>query len=143
MEINFFEIVKPMIQEPGLLDEKIKEYLSDFDHPLPSDYLAIFKITNGVKGIISGWYIDLWKIDELKELNNAYAVQEFIPGIFLIGSNGGGTAYGLDYRNNPPSYVEVPFIGMSFDEIQECGNSFLEFLMHFKNNQHNYHFSIH
>lgn len=39
-------------------------------------------------------YLVLWEKKEIEELNNGYAVQEFLNHIILIGSNGGDIAYG-------------------------------------------------
>lgn len=49
------------------------------------------------------------------EGNEEYAVRDFAPGLVIIGSDGGGTAYGYAYRNDRPKLVEVDFISMDLD----------------------------
>lgn len=70
-------------------------------------------------------YLVLWKKEDIEELNNDYAVQEFLNNIILIGSDGADTAYG---RNIKGSYIEVPFIGMDDSEVKIIGNTFDEFI---------------
>ena len=72
-------------------------------------------------------YLVLWDRTEIEELNNDYAVQEFLNNIILIGSDGADTAYG---RNDVGEFVEVPFIGMNDDEIKIIGKTFDEFIMY-------------
>ncbi len=60
--------------------------------------------------------------------NEVYCVREFAPGLVLFGSNGGDTAYGFDTRREGLPIVDVPFIGMGFEEATLIGRSFVEFL---------------
>ncbi|MFT9848737.1 SMI1/KNR4 family protein [Aneurinibacillus sp. REN35] len=54
-------------------------------------------------------------------------IEEFIPGLLIIGFDGGDTAYCIDDRNNEKIFVQVPFIGMDSSEVKRCGDSFTEF----------------
>lgn len=66
--------------------------------------------------------------DDLQSLNDGYHVNEFAPGIVMVGSDGGDIAYAFDTRHNPVSFCRVPFIGMDLSEVEPLGMSFLEFL---------------
>lgn len=70
-------------------------------------------------------YLVLWKKSELEELNDDYAVSEFLSDTILIGSNGGDTAYGINIKGQ---FIEVPFIGMDEDEVKIVANTFDEFI---------------
>lgn len=90
-----------------------------------------------LKDVISGQgmigensYLILWKSSKIEELNDAYEVQEFLSDIILIGSNGGGSAYGL---NSNGEYIEVPFIGMDDEEVEVIAKSFDEFITYLYN----------
>ena len=57
-----------------------------------------------------------------------YEVAEYCPRLLLIGSDGCGEAFGLDYRKDEVPFVQVPFVGMDPEAIQHVGKSFSFFL---------------
>ena len=66
---------------------------------LPKDYVEFLKETNGGEGFVGeNSYVIFWPLEKLLEYNKAYNVQEYAPGLFLIGSDGGGEAYAFDMR---------------------------------------------
>ncbi len=112
------------------MEKTIKELLSDFslgknaskdalselsDLSLPDDYLSIFSELNGGEGFVGDEYLILWKAEELVVFNKEYEVDQYAPGIFLFGSNGGGEGFGFDTRRKPYKVVEMPFIGMDLN----------------------------
>lgn len=102
---------------------------SEYNLPedIPQDYLELLIITNGGEGFIGKEYLILYKAEELFQKNTDYDVNEFVPGIFLIGSNGGDEAIALDMRSKPVKYVLIPFL-FEYDAIIELGNNAAEFL---------------
>lgn len=81
---------------------------------LPQEYVKIMERSNGIEGFVSAnAYLSLWPVDKIVDLNEAYATAEFIPGLLLIGSNGGDTGYAIDTRSESKCLVEVPLVGMS------------------------------
>lgn len=70
-------------------------------------------------------YLILWKKSDIEELNDCYAVNEFLTNSVLIGSDGGDAAYGI---NEDGKFFSVPFIGMDDDEVEIMGNNFEEFI---------------
>jgi len=96
---------------------------------LPSDYILFLQHSNGGEGLVGeNSYVILWKLEELSELNTAYQVSDYAPGIFLIGSDGGGEAYGFDMSLSPPSVVRIPFVGMDRDHAIVLSDNFVDFL---------------
>lgn len=96
---------------------------------LPLAYRKLMLRSNGMEGFIGeNHYLLLWPIEQIAELNDAYNVSEFAPGLLLIGSNGGDTGYAFDIRMKGFPLVEVPFIGMSHEEAKSMGDSFAAFL---------------
>lgn len=101
--------------------------IQSIDCKFPIDYLAFMKECNGGEGVIKeGRYVRFWPLEELKEANEDYMVEEFAPGLFFIGSDGGGTAFGLNKIAG--TFIEVPFIGMSNEVAIERGENFVGFL---------------
>lgn len=105
-------------------------------HFLPENSLALSphteKYTSVISDIPSGEgmigdnsYLLLWAKNEIEELNDAYGTEEFMDGIFLIGSDGADNAYGIDVSGN---FYEVPFIGMSNREAVKIASGFNEFI---------------
>lgn len=128
------------------MDEKIKSLLSQFElnEPVsdidikkveeqltgkfPQEYYDFLLISNGGEGSIGQSYLVLWRVEDIIELNEAYAVEEFAPGLLIIGSDGGDTAYCIDTRSEKKPFVQVPFIGMDLSEVKGCGIDFEGFL---------------
>jgi hypothetical protein len=94
----------------------------------PLDFTAALEFTNGGEGFVGQAYFRLYSVEEMLTLNAAYQVQQFAPGLVIIGSNGGGEAFGFDTRRVPTPIVQIPFIPMDFVYADVRGYSFLEFL---------------
>ena len=106
--------------------------IAELDIRLPDDYIEFLKEFNGCEGSLSdNSYIAFWSLNELKKNNEMYEVNEFAPELFLIRSDGGGSAYG--FKRDDLTYIEVPFIGMSLEEAEYPGNSFEEFVYNLVN----------
>ncbi len=87
---------------------------------------AFLKETVSGEGMVGeNSYLILWKKDQREDLNEAYAVREYLDNVFLIGSDGGDMAYGL---NEKGEYIEVPFIGMNDREVKIIAGTFDEFI---------------
>lgn len=96
---------------------------------LPASYREFLKTSNGAEGNIGEeFYLMLWKVEDLAELNEAYGVDEFAGGLLLIGSDGADTAFGFDKRIATMSVITVPFMDMSLDEVQIIGEDFVDLL---------------
>lgn len=96
---------------------------------LPLAYREFMLRSNGLEGFIGKrHYLVLWPVERIAELNAAYGVSEFAPGLLLIGSDGGDSAYAFDTRLESSPLVEVPFIGMSLNELKRKDSSFAALL---------------
>ncbi|WIV21156.1 SMI1/KNR4 family protein [Paenibacillus polygoni] len=118
--------------ESSLDLKDIQEIDSKLGFILPNDYKEIVKVLNGFEGTISNSYIVFWSVNEVIELNEGYGVDDFAPGIFLFGSDGGNQAYGFDVRDDEMRIITIPFIVMDIDDIEICGedmNEFYQFLL--------------
>lgn len=94
-------------------DPEVIANLSDrLDIALPANFLNFLRQHNGGEGFIGDNYIIFWKAEELADFNREYEVEQYAPGIFLFGSNGGGEGYGFDTQSPTTPIVRIPFIGM-------------------------------
>ncbi|MBS1910957.1 MAG: SMI1/KNR4 family protein [Bacteroidetes bacterium] len=122
-------ILKSIDRNPPAEPQAIIAMQHEGNLSLPDDYIEFLKYANGGEGPIgSEGYIMLWRIEELIELNSAYQVAEYAPGLFLIGSDGSGDAFAFDTRSNAWSVVALPFVGMSLDLASPLASTFDEFL---------------
>lgn len=71
----------------------------------PEDYNAFLRISNGFNDEVGAGYLVLWSVAELARVDG-YDLFEFQSDRFLIGSNGGPTAYGIIGRD----YISIPFV---------------------------------
>jgi hypothetical protein len=95
--------------------------------PRLRDYVDFLSRHDGAEGFVGAdRYIVLWSDLQLRELNDAYRVADFAPGVLLIGTDGGDTGFGIDEATG--HYVSVPMIGMSRETLNDEGASFEEFL---------------
>jgi hypothetical protein len=69
-----------------------------------------------------------WRIGELLEMNRAYEVADYAPGLFLFGSDGGGEAFAFDTRRGANPIVSVPFVGMELKMARPIASNFTAFL---------------
>ncbi|MCR8630586.1 SMI1/KNR4 family protein [Paenibacillus radicis (ex Xue et al. 2023)] len=101
----------------------------------PVDYVEFMLQTNGGEGTIGeSGYLRLWKIGEIVQGNVEYSVHELAPGLIIIGSDGGGAAYGYNFQNESSTLVEVDFIGMDIDSPFYSTKKFIEFIEYLFNN---------
>src|SRR5438876_10095853 len=92
---------------------EIERFRAETGVDLPRDYVEFLQRSDGGEGFIGpNAYVILWQLSELVELNNAYQVEEYAPGLLIFGSNGGGEAYAFDTLASAMPIVSVPFVGM-------------------------------
>lgn len=123
------EILNKFNGNPAASSEAIETFEKSTGLTLPSDYTEFLRRMNGGEGFIGeDSYLVLWRVEELEEFNREYEVTDYCNGLLLIGSSGGGEAYGFDTRQTPWPVVQVPFVGMDHSLVENIGGSWNEFL---------------
>ena len=110
--------------------ESIAALQAEYPH-LPQDYIAYLAESNGGEGSVGATgYLRLWPAERIAERNRGYEMEEFAPGIVLIGTDGGGEAYGFDFRGRRPRVIAFPFDCLAAVDpyIREMGQDFTEFM---------------
>jgi hypothetical protein len=95
---------------------------------LPDDYARFLQQVNGGEGFIGNAYVILWRVEELLEMNKIYQVDEYAPGLFLFGSDGGDEAFAFDIRTDAKPILSVPFVGMELHVARPVALGFKTFL---------------
>ena len=100
-------------------------FLESINFQLPEGFIEFYKESNG--GVLSGKnvYVDLWPLSEMIDMNKGYEVDKYAPNFFVFGSDGGGTAYGIEKKT--AFIYDMQFIGMPEDARFIC-KRFSEFL---------------
>jgi hypothetical protein len=123
------QFLENLIHRPPATEQAIAAFERTSGKQLPADYREFLKIANGGEGFIGiHAYVILWGVDELASRNQAYDIENYVPGLLIFGSDGGGEAYGFDTRNPQWPTVQVPFVGMAWAEARSVAGSFKEFL---------------
>lgn len=92
------------------------------DIKLPAQYIDFMQEHNGGEGDLGETWFILYRLEELKELNDDYVISDFLPDCIIIGSDGGGELYGI---NKKGEYFNVPDI-MEIEELTLLGNDINE-----------------
>lgn len=96
---------------------------------LPADYLELLNYANGGAGFVGGrGYILLWRIQEIPEICSANGVERSAPGLLPFASDGGGNVFAFDRRSSQTRIVEVPLIGICWEDAKFRANSVGELL---------------
>jgi hypothetical protein len=96
---------------------------------LPSDFREFLTYCNGGEGFVGpNSYLVLWPVEKLQRFNHDYEVAEYLDDVLLIGSSGGGEAYGFQTSVTPWRVIQVPFIGMEPRLVESIAPSFSEFV---------------
>lgn len=95
---------------------------------LPRDYVEFLGRSDGGEGFIGNAYAILWRLGDLTKMNDAYQVEEYAPGFFIFGSDGGGEAFAFDARTSAKPIVSLPFVGMEPKLARSIAPTFRAFL---------------
>jgi len=126
---DFRQLLKTFNGNPPAPTAAISQFEADSARVLPKEYADFLRMADGGEGFIGeNAYTIFWRVEELLRLNREYEVELDAPGLLLIGSDGGGEAFAIDYLTDSLPIVSVPFVGMHRSVIDVLGRSFLEFL---------------
>jgi hypothetical protein len=116
------------IRGEGLSDRDIHGIEKTMNITFPNDYQDFLHTVNGCEGIFNGKnYAILWNGCDLQKYNQEYQVDEYLEGMLLIGSDGGGEAFAFD-KLNGMIIVRVPFVGMDRDLAVRIADNFTALL---------------
>ena len=114
------------------MNETILNVLKAMDKEAPATIDMIEKVEkewNVLLPIGDMGYLSIWPIDEIVELNQEYAVDEFLPGIKYFGSDGADIAYGFEFDEDEILIIEIPFDSVRKSDAKKYSESFFDFLI--------------
>lgn len=100
--------------------------IQSLDFPLPEGFIDFMKAHNG--GIIDteDRYIVIWPLQDMHELNELNSAQDFAPGFFLIGTDGGLEAYAIETSSG--FIFQKPWISSPDEDAEYISDDFSKFL---------------
>ena len=121
--------------------EQVTRAQRELDVQLPKDLVAFYESFGAADGDLTsdadddtcGWLI-LYPVDQLVDTNAGYDHRD--KQLIIVGTDGGGEAYALDYRVDPPAWVVVPFIDLDVENALPAGGSLAEFLRAIRDNSY-------
>jgi hypothetical protein len=128
MDPGILALLEDFVKNPGATTEAIDQATSALGIVLPDDYIEVLRYMNGGEGFVGISYLRFYPVERVAPLNQAYAVEEFAPGMLVFASSGGGEAFAFDTRTTPPPIVQIPFIPMDIAYLEHCGSTLGEFL---------------
>jgi cell wall assembly regulator SMI1 len=113
---------------PPASNEGIAAAEAELGRVLPEHYREFLSAADGCEGSLGHGYVALWSVGVIAKLDVAYAAAEFVPGLLLVGSDGGDTAYALDLQRQGAPVMAVPFIPMRADVAEDVGHTMVDLL---------------
>ena len=106
-----------------MLPQYQQEFLETLDFDFPKEYLAYLFTAESTHEFAGAFLVE---VDDLLQYNESYKADEFYPGYFLIGSDGGGEAFAIEKATG--NFVQTPFIGHDEETPDVLGRAWPEFL---------------
>ncbi len=125
------EVVANCELRPAARPQQLVEAETAIGIALPSDYASLLCETDGFEGFAGAEddvFLAFWSVSDIPTFNDAYFVSEFLPGVVLLGTDGGDTGYGFRVTDGAVEYLSVPLVGMGPDDVELMGGTFLAFL---------------
>lgn len=121
-------------RRPPATESAIQVLVANCDFELPEEYLTILRYSNGGEGplCIEPWYFRICSAEEVVTFNRSYDVDKYLPGYFVIGSDGGDDLLAIRKRDRPPFPVYmVPSYMLSEGDVVQIAYDFEMFAMAF------------
>lgn len=112
-------------------EDAIAALVSASPVPLPSEYLALLRLSDGGAASLSGYpgYVRIWAARTAVEHNRDYEVERWLPGFVGFGDNGGPDMVGFDTRSGKPYRVcAIPFAPMEWEAAMGNVTDFSTFI---------------
>jgi hypothetical protein len=115
---NARDLLASTVRATGARPHEIDRAENAFRIRLPEDYRHLLAWANGAEGFVGESYLSLWPVDSLPELNAAAGSATFVPGVVLVGTDGGDTVYGITSSERGCSWMKAPLVGLGSDMLE-------------------------
>lgn len=116
---------------PPASEAAIRQAEREYGGPLPAEYVALVRVANG--GCTDG-NLSILEVEDCVQRNLDYEVGQYLPGYFMIGDDGAGTAILIRLRDGRIYEADMGVLDERFarlsagslDELLEFGTSLVE-----------------
>lgn len=112
-------------------ESEVAAFLAGCPENVPATFVEFHRRHGAVNvevDLMESRFVFLWPLCDVVQNSFEYGFDEFAPGLFGIGSNGGGELYAIDVRNETNDAVgEVPATALLLEDFRILANSFSEF----------------
>ena len=98
--------------------------------PLPADYVAFLRSSDGAEGWIGDNYVQIARARDAADTTTAFA--RFVPGLFFFAGDGAAGLFAFDLREHAGRVVITHTDGLNFEGLVCASESFTEFLLFLK-----------
>ncbi|MDR2492369.1 MAG: SMI1/KNR4 family protein [Coriobacteriales bacterium] len=114
---------------PPATEEAISAVEAEMGIRFPTHYRDFMLESNGAEGGVGAIsYLSIWPVESIASLNKAAKVDVFTPGLVYFASNGGGTTYAFDKRDERMPIVEISDYSIHIEEAILLGDTFIDFI---------------
>ena len=108
--------------------QRLKRDWGGLPYVFPPEYMEFMELFNGYCGFLGTSYVDLYRFEELIELNEGYQMHEWHPGMTLIGSDGGGMGYAI---SEDGQFKTFDFTGDYLEVLADSFDGFVDYVFTF------------
>jgi hypothetical protein len=123
---------KWQVKPPPASSDTIDQLISQVPFKFPESYISLLAFSNGPEGSLGirpGWF-SLWEVEDIIESNKGYCVDEYIPGFFGFGSNGGGELFAFKISGEELCGVyTIPFCPLDENDAVLIADNFDSFIL--------------
>ncbi|HEX8657747.1 MAG TPA: SMI1/KNR4 family protein [Hymenobacter sp.] len=106
-----------------MIPQHQQDLLGTLDFKFPKEYLDYLSAAGSTFEFGGAYLIEA---NELLEFNANYKADEFYPGYFLIGADGGGEAFAIEKVTG--EFIRTPFVGHDEETPVPIGRIWKDFL---------------
>lgn len=118
------------VEPPG--EEKLFPIIEKkYSISLPADYKEFMLLCNGGEGDLVAYYVSLWKLQDVTQLNSDYKINHYLKDNFIgFGTDGGDDCWAFNYVDNHriPKIVKIPLGDLDLASVVTVANTFTEFI---------------
>ena len=126
---ELMNFVASVTANPGISQAELDQAMHEITHQLPLEYQDLLRAMNGGEGFIGDSLFRLFSLQQVVQIHKKFAAKEYAADMLIIGSDGGGEAFALDYRQEDVTLIQIPFIPMDMKFVRTFNVSLTEFLV--------------
>ncbi|MBL4898840.1 MAG: SMI1/KNR4 family protein [Colwellia sp.] len=116
-------------KEVGATEDEMDELKRSVSFSLPDEYLDLLRFSNGGEGplLVQPWHFVLDNVSDVLEPSIRSNYEEFFPGYFVFGGNGGGELVAIEIETEKVVSIDGTNTDLK-ESVMPISDTFPEFL---------------